>query len=231
MHLVSSFITLTYDEKHLPRWGSLKYDDLQKFWKRLRKDLGPLRYYAVGEYGDRSNRPHYHACVFGHAFLEGRKLLRKTPSMLWTSPQLEKAWGLGMVSVGALTYESARYTASYVTKKLRSHQKYVRVDEETGELLELVQPRSFASRDPAIGGTWLEAYGNQVHGPDRVIINGRPQKPPKSYDRWLEKTQGEEALKQVKEKRLIRATKQKPKNAHARAENARARAKSKRKSV
>jgi len=231
MHENNAFITLTYADEHLPAYSSLNYEDLQKFWKRLRWHLGPLRYYAVGEYGDKTNRPHYHACIFGHAFTEGKRLLREQPTHLWTSPMLEEAWGLGMVSVGALTFETARYTASYVTKKLRSKQTYVRINEEDGELIPLVQPRCFASRDPAIGGTWLAEYGKWVYDHDHVVINGRPQKPPKMYDRWLEKEKGKEAVEEVKKKRQEKAARAKPKNAHARAEVARARAKRKPKSV
>lgn len=230
LHLDNAFITLTYNDHNLPEHNSLDYTHLQKFWKRLRKEIGELRYYAVGEYGDKSLRPHYHACVFGHSFSAPRTIVRKSPTLLWTSPLLEKAWGLGFVSVGALTYETARYTASYVTKKLRSNHQYVRIDETTGELIPLVQPRAFMSLKPAIGLEWLSLYGHQLADHDRVVINGRPQKPPKFYDRWLGKVKGEEVTAKIKEQRSNRA-KLKPQNARARAENARARAKKKSKSV
>lgn len=230
LHLDNAFITLTYADEHLPEHNSLDYSHLQKFWKRLRKEIGPLRYYAVGEYGDESQRPHYHACIFGHAFVQGRRVLRDSPTLLWTNRVLETAWGLGHVSVGALTYETARYTASYVTKKLRSKQQYVRIDEATGELIPLVQPRAFMSLKPAIGLEWLSLYGHQLADMDRVVINGQEQKPPKFYDRWLERVKGKEVIEKIKTKRMERA-KAKPKTARARAEIARARAKRKSKSV
>lgn len=54
------FLTLTYDNEHLPSDNSLHKEDLQKFFKRLRKDIDyPIKYYACGEYGDRFKRPHY----------------------------------------------------------------------------------------------------------------------------------------------------------------------------
>lgn len=179
----SSFVTLSYSDENIPTHGSLNYADLQKFWKRLRKAVGRLRYYAVGEYGDKSFRPHYHACIFGHAFINQRIILRTTPTLLWTCPTLQKAWGLGHVSVGALTFQSARYTASYVTKKLRSKQVYVRTDHESGELIPIVQPRPFMSRN--IGKQWWEQWRGQVIDHDYVIINAQKQKPPKAYDKWL----------------------------------------------
>ena len=66
-HLFSSFVTLTYDDEHMPKDGSLCKKHLQQFIRRLRKALYPrkIRYYAVGEYGDKSWRPHYHLIVFG----------------------------------------------------------------------------------------------------------------------------------------------------------------------
>lgn len=228
-HKENAFITLTYSNEHLPEYNSLAYTkDMQKFWKRLRHHYGDLRYYAVGEYGDQSLRPHYHACVFGHAFMEERRILRKTPTMLWTSPALEEAWGLGHVSVGALTIQTARYTASYVTKKLRSKQQYVRIDEKTGELIPLEQPRAYSSK--GIAGDWLEQYGNQVYAHDHVVIEGRPQKPPKYYDRWLEK-RSPIALQMIKEQRTEKENKKGKKDARARAEIARARTRNKPKKI
>lgn len=230
LHMQNSFITLTYNDTNIPTHGSLNYADLQKFWKRLRKALKKVRYYAVGEYGDDSLRPHYHACVFGHAFTEDRTILRQEPSLLWTNPLLEEAWGLGHVSVGALTFESAQYTASYVTKKLNNKKKYVRVDEESGELIPLVQPRAFMSLKPAIGREWLNNYGRRVYDRDHVVINGRPQKPPKYYDKWMGEV-SESTMEETKRKRRKEAEKFSPEQSHARAINAHARTKGRTKTV
>ena len=59
------FVTLTYDDEHLPSDRSLVPRDLTLFFKRLRKDLGDrkIKYYACGEYGDTFGRPHYHAII------------------------------------------------------------------------------------------------------------------------------------------------------------------------
>lgn len=227
---ISSFVTLTYSDKHLPTHSSLNYPDLQKFWKRLRKKYGKLSYYSVGEYGDKTLRPHYHACIFGHAFTENRTIIRRDPSLLWTSPELERAWGLGNVSVGALNYQTAEYTASYVTKKLARKQQYVRLDEETGELIRLAQPRALPSKRPAIGLRWLERFGHQVYHHDQVIVDGRPMRPPRYYDRWL-KSQDQETYLRIKEQRLKKATPLTREQTRARARSAHARAKSKSKSV
>ena len=57
------FLTLTYNTKCLPSHGVSK-KDLQKFIKALRNEYGEgIRYYAVGEYGQKSYRAHYHAII------------------------------------------------------------------------------------------------------------------------------------------------------------------------
>lgn len=60
------FVTLTYDQKHVPSNGSLDKKHLQNYLKRLRKKDGrnQIRYYAVGEYGTHTQRPHYHLLLF-----------------------------------------------------------------------------------------------------------------------------------------------------------------------
>ena len=58
------FLTLTYDNEHLPPGAELSKRDLQLFIKRLRKRNPGIRYFAVGEYGSQKGRPHYHAVIF-----------------------------------------------------------------------------------------------------------------------------------------------------------------------
>lgn len=64
------FLTLTYDEKHVPRAPgglSLRFYDIQLFCKRLRKAKYKLKYIIVGEYGTTTHRPHYHAILWTDA--------------------------------------------------------------------------------------------------------------------------------------------------------------------
>jgi len=238
LHDEACFGTLTYDDKFLPTiegTPTLNYAHTHDFVHRARKYVlrkygRKISYYLVGEYGDKSNRPHYHFAMFGHAFTEKMQIIRTSPTVLWTSQELAKLWGHGYVSIGALTFESAQYTASYVTKKLRAKQQYVRVDEVTGELIPLVQPRAFVSTKPAIGKRWWELWHQGVIDHDHVIMNGRRQKPPKYYDRLLEK-KDKQLYDKMKEKRNDSVTRDTPETAHARAEVARARAKNKKKSI
>ncbi|WNK14890.1 MAG: replication initiator protein [Microvirus sp.] len=225
----NSFITLTYNEDNLPDHGSLRYKDLVTFWKRLRKQTGKLRYYAVGEYGDKTLRPHYHACIFGHDFTQDSIICQETPHRLWINLELTKCWGMGDVKVGMLNFQTARYTASYVTKKLRSKQKYVRVDQESGELIPVEQPRAFMSRN--LGLRWWEIYGHQLKDHDHVIIDGQKQKPPKMYDRWLTEQGDIQKIEEIKRKRIEQIKPNTQTETHARARNAHARAQKKKSTI
>lgn len=104
LHESSLFVTLTYDEEHCPCDGCVSVKDAQRFLKRLRQRMVPakLRYFIVGEYGDVTKRPHYHAVLFG----------LRDPSMVSAS------WGLGHCHVGVLTAASASYVVSYTVKGL-----------------------------------------------------------------------------------------------------------------
>lgn len=108
MHTDSSFLTLTYDAEHLPSGGTLVPRDVQLFLKRLRKAISPvaLRYFFVGEYGDDTQRPHYHAALFGVG--------------LNAVEDVRRAWARGNIMLGDLTPQSAAYIAGYVTKKMTS---------------------------------------------------------------------------------------------------------------
>lgn len=63
-HSFTSFVTLTYDDEFLPEDGLLKRSDFTKFLKRLRKRVGRLKVYGIGEYGTTTFRPHMHFIGF-----------------------------------------------------------------------------------------------------------------------------------------------------------------------
>lgn len=70
-HLYSTFVTLTYDDDHLPFHvdgdGVIHYDvckrDLQKYHHNLRKHH-KFRFLVSSEYGPKTHRPHYHGVYF-----------------------------------------------------------------------------------------------------------------------------------------------------------------------
>lgn len=200
LHEESSFITLTYSDQHLPEGGSLNVRDWQLFAKRVRKSLGPIRYFACGEYGDRTFRPHYHAAVFGQGFSEGRSRIRGGRNPLYSSTALSRMWPHGHSSVGMLTFESAAYVARYACKKLTGAAgRYgtVKCDPGTGEMYEVKPEFVTMSRRPGIGRGWIEQYPHDVYPEDEVVVAGRKYRPPRYYD----ELQPEDVLEVVKEKR------------------------------
>lgn len=194
LHQQNCFITLTYDDQHLPEHGSLYKPHLTDFWKRLRHHCGPFRYYACGEYGETTQRAHYHACLFGIDFNDKTPLRRIGEHVLYISEKLTNIWGHGNTSIGSLTFETAAYTARYVTKKLSKGQsRFVRLDNETGEIIPLVQPFAVMSLRPAIGSEWLHKYAKDVYGADKdsITVRGIKMKPAKYYDALYDKIDNE----------------------------------------
>lgn len=117
-HDQSCFITLTYKDNPL----ILDKTDLQKFIKRLRKQIEPqkIRYFAAGEYGDKSLRPHFHVIIFGYDFLDRKYQGKSNSDMpIFTSKQLEDLWTFGLCTVQDVTPQSIKYCALYSSKTKR----------------------------------------------------------------------------------------------------------------
>lgn len=128
MHEKSCFVTLTYDEDHLPAGGTLVPREVQLFVKRLRKELpsGSLRYFLVGEYGDKDMRPHYHLALFGYpnCLWPSRKLMlrnyEKRACDCINCQLLLRVWGKGFIDIEELNPTTAQYIAGYTVKKMTS---------------------------------------------------------------------------------------------------------------
>lgn len=185
MHKHCCFVTLTYSDAKLPYGGVLHYRHFQLFMKRLRRALGPVRFFMCGEYGERSWRPHYHACLFGAAF--GDRYHWRTSSAgfpLFRSPLLESFWEFGSAELGELSFESAAYVARYCTKKItgdRAEAHYCRTVPETGEVISLPPEFAKMSLKPGIGFPWFEKYKSDLFARDSVNIHGRDLPIPRFY--------------------------------------------------
>jgi len=104
LHERNCFITLTYDDEHLPEGGTLVKQDWQLFIDRLRKRFRTkVRYFHCGEYGEQTRRPHYHAILFGHDFDDKTLWKRNHGNPLYRSKSLERLWPHGYSSIGACT--------------------------------------------------------------------------------------------------------------------------------
>lgn len=193
----TSFLTLTYSDANVPADGSLSVRDYQLFWKRLRKHLGAkrVRFFGCGEYGETTHRPHYHAVLFGHAFLEDRQRYGQSKAngeQLYTSSTLDDLWGLGQCWLGSVTIQSAGYVARYTLKKVHGDMAESHYQGRTPE---------FMTCSKGIGARWFELFRGDLYPDDFAIFKGRKMPVPKYYDRKLP----EDELADYKEKRKLRA--------------------------
>lgn len=132
-HAQSSFLTLTVDDDHMPSDGSLNKTDYVLFLKSLRENLARtrgvrLRFYVVGEYGEKTQRPHYHMALFGFPSCPVRNARviggRFVPCRCEVCSYLSRFWDHGNIFLGDLEADSAQYMAQYVTKKLTNNSDY-----------------------------------------------------------------------------------------------------------
>lgn len=189
LHKENCFITLTYDDAHVPSNGSLDYGAFQSFMRRFRKRVRvPLRFYMCGEYGSENYRPHYHACIFGFNFADRELFSRRDGIRLFTSKLLDELWPFGFCSIGEVTFESAAYVARYCVAKRTGDARVVRawydaMARAAGVSGPLEPEFNGMSLKPGIGAKWLEKWETDVYPHDYVVINGRKVKPPKYYDK------------------------------------------------
>ena len=111
----NAFLTLTYDDGHLPKDGKVTKREMQLFIKKLRKAYGNgLRICYCGEYGSITKRPHYHMLIL-NINIQNQKRWNK---VLTTSQDIDKIWGKGNVLIGKVTFQSAAYVARYQVKSV-----------------------------------------------------------------------------------------------------------------
>lgn len=136
------FITLTYDDDHIPieedEYGlrfSVCKRDVQLFIKRLRKNLHPfkIRFFLVSEYGPRTLRPHYHMLLFNYP-----KQLKST-----IIERVESCWNQGFVTVSSVNPARIAYVCGYCLDNSDLPPEYTK-------------NFMLCSRRPAIGSQFLD---------------------------------------------------------------------------
>lgn len=157
----SLYVTLTYDEENFPENGSISKEELQKYIKRLRKrSEKALRYFACGEYGELSFRPHYHLIIFGLSYEDAEIV--------------EKCWTKGFCHIGSVTHESIAYVAGYVQKKLKDMREYVGIQ------------KPFQVQSQRLGLKWAEDNKDFLEQNHHIKIGGFPQGIPRYYRKKFE---------------------------------------------
>lgn len=153
--MTSLFVTLTYATGRVPITSgmkghamSLRKTDVQKFMKRLRKieqGNNSIKYFAVGEYGSKGERPHYHAIIFNA-----------------NRENIERAWALdnkkiGEIHIGSVTEASIVYTLKYMCKHMR-----IRKDDPYG------REREFRLMSKGMGEDYVTEQMKKWHLQDPV---------------------------------------------------------------
>lgn len=222
------FLTLTYDDDHLPvnkkGFPTLVKDEISTFMKRFREKMRKtyghtgMRFFACGEYGSESFRPHYHIILFNcplpdlsvrhpikvDGVVKMIKQYDDDGNELLFSPLIASCWTdsdgqlKGTAQLGQVSYESCAYVARYVVKKQEEDDK--RCFEKIGV------PRPFLrmSRNPGIGESWFSERLERIYlydnisfkSGDRVVI----KKPPRYCDKLLLK-KDEQKYYEIKAKR------------------------------
>jgi len=173
------FITLTYDDQHLPSDESLSVRSLQLTIKRLRKALTDyrLRYFCVGEYGDSFGRPHYHGILLNVPWESFEpKSIFINGKWQYSSDLLSSVWPYGFNVIGSVTYSSIKYVCKYVHKMLsgpKAHDIY-------GSKV-----RPFALKSMGLGKQFVIDHADQLRTNHGVTFQGKELSLPKYYKQLL----------------------------------------------
>lgn len=201
-HSANSFITLTYDNDHLPPsrecinsltgeisespYRSLQKKDFQDFMKRLRSRIDPvrIRFFACGEYGDfaKTGRPHYHAIIFGYDFPD-REEFRSNfrGEKYYRSSLLESVWNKGISCVTDISWDTCAYVARYCLKKRDNDLRYFY------DTFNLDPEFTIMSRKPGIARLYYDENKDSIYQDERIILSdekgGKIIRPPKYFDK------------------------------------------------
>lgn len=159
-HDVKKFVTLTYANPHL-HWNhgspQLHKRDVQLWLKRVRRTGAKVRYFAVGEYGSQTYRPHYHVLLFGDV----------------SDEVIRDAWPLGNVHIGKVTDASVMYCLGYIVNGKGYKMRHKRVP-----------PFSLMSRRPGLGSQYLSPEMIEWHRSGRknyAILHGSRRHLPRYF--------------------------------------------------
>lgn len=198
------FVTLTYDDEHMKildeittsenityvnggDWnGCLEPEELTKFIKRFRKGINnkygieKIKYMACGEYGGKTQRPHYHLILFNcplptETFYNSRI---QNKNIYWQNKVIEKYWDKGISNITEASWNTIAYVARYITKKING--KY-----SEDHYAQNGQIKEFFRVSKGVGREYYEANKDKIYSTDEIIVknkNGHNRtKPPKYF--------------------------------------------------
>lgn len=189
------FVTLTYNEDNVPHLfdeydndigRTLRKKDFQDFMKRLRSrkrfEDKEIRFYAAGEYGTHTRRPHYHAIIFGLSLEDfpdrKPKKINVHFQQLYISEEFADIWKKGFILLGNVTWKTCAYVARYVMKK--AYNELLPFDGCEPEF-------SLMSRNPGLGKYYFLEHDIDFEKLDvKILEGGQKIKIPKYFISQLE---------------------------------------------
>ena len=146
--------------------------------KRLRKKLHPqkLKYFACGEYGSKTERPHYHAIIFGYSPEIKNLIPHKKPNgdVVYSDTLLERIWKNGQLTVGGVSSDSIHYTTGYI---LKANLKKTAL---------MAREKEFILTSRGLGKQYCEDHKEDLRELESVIANGVRSPIPRAYIKWLQ---------------------------------------------
>ena len=182
-HKHNYFLTLTYNDQHLPKEGVVRkhvarfIKSLQRKFNRHRRSVGlpyyKFEYFYCGEYGENASmRAHYHVCLFGLELTDLVPFKRsKRGNLTYKSSFLEECWYRGYVDVGFFTPSAAKYTAMYIQKSKRERQmgRTHWVRDRNGFSYE--RNNEFSGSSKSLGLNFLKKWTSDIFPSDNCAIS------------------------------------------------------------
>lgn len=230
MHSDNWFVTLTYDDEHIPEsmltysrhtfefgsWHPLVYEDFQLFKKRLLAYMSyhfgvkDIRFMMCGEYGPTNGRPHFHVIFYGLPLPDVVKHCEVSLSgrnyVYLTSEIISNAWSKGFVTIGECNWETSAYVARYVLKKFNNLEEYDYQKLCYNNGWEPLPPEMReASRRPGLGRPYYDEHKGEIYPRDKVVLpNGQVLKPCSYFDNLFD-LEDPELLELLKQDRRCNA--------------------------
>ncbi len=177
MHKENCFVTLTFNDEHMPDNRSLNKSYITSWLKRFRIKYGEgIRYMLCGEYGSKTERPHYHILFYGFNFPDRYVWSERRGNLYYRSPGLEDLWrdaysseSNGFSVIGDVSFESSAYVARYVTKKVFGEKARKHYGVREKEFLTM-------SRMPGLGNEFFHKYWSDMFNLGYVVCDNRGNK-------------------------------------------------------
>lgn len=197
------FLTMTYDNAHLPSNRSECVKFCQRFIKKLRKKGLSVRYFLATENGSRGGRLHQHMVVWI------KEIAHLNPYLKWEL--LYETWGAGRLEAQEIRSPGAFfYTAKYIVKNITEKKPGSVWSRREGQYIDAGRLYTWSNK-PALGTDGIDRWkyltekmyveGIPPPGWFNMMLLGKLRKvyiPRQTYVKHVQKTLGLNLNKHIK---------------------------------